>query len=71
MSKNHRDNVGRKEADITIASVDSGQRDIPDDVIEGDESRNLAVDGMLRVGRRFKQSKDLRFEMRDGLSIQQ
>jgi len=39
-----------------IASVDSGQRNIPDDVIEGDECRNLAVGGMLRVSGGFKQS---------------
>jgi hypothetical protein len=56
VSKDHGDNVGRKEANIAIAGVDSSQRNIPDDVIEGDESRNLTVGGMLRVSRGFKQS---------------
>ena len=56
MSKDHGDNVRSKEADITIASIDSSQRNIPDDIIEGDESRNLTVRGMLRVSRGFKQS---------------
>ena len=56
VSKDHGDNIRRKEANIAIAGVDSSQRDIPDDIIEGDESRNLTIDGMLRVSRRFKQS---------------
>lgn len=56
VSKNHGDNVRRKEADITIASIDSSQRNIPDDIIEGDERRNMTVGGMLRIRRGFKQS---------------
>jgi hypothetical protein len=56
VSKDHGDNIRRKEANIAITTVDSGQRNIPDDIIEGDESRNLTIDGMLRVSRRFKQS---------------